>query len=35
MKINKQKIAWWVGAVVVALASIFFWYLIWLDRFYI
>lgn len=35
MKTTKQKIRWWVGAIVVVLASAYFWFLIWLNRFYI
>ncbi len=35
MKIDKQKFVWWVQTVTIVLVSLFFWYLIWLDRFYI
>lgn len=35
MRINKQKLFQWVQVIVAVLASLFFWYLIWLDRFYI
>ncbi len=34
---GKKRLAfwWWVELVTFVLASIFFWYLIWVDRFYL
>lgn len=35
MKIDKQKLFQWVQIIIIVFVSIFFWYLVWLDRFYI